>query len=107
MCSEVVRCGGVESTNPGEDDAGVFRNVYRGFYLFWDQNRGILHVARVADFDRWANSRVYRGESPTTMEALDALLSDLEKDTGARDRLYGVMMEGLMEDLVRTGVFEK
>lgn len=107
MCSEVVRCGGVESTNPGEADVGCFRNVYRGFYLWWDQNGGILHVARVADFDRWANSRVYHGESPTTMEALDSLLSDLEKDTGARNRLYSAMMEELMDDLVRTGVFKK
>ena len=47
MCSEVVRCGGVESTNPGEPDLGVFRNTYRGFHLWWDQNGGILHVARV------------------------------------------------------------
>ena len=85
MVSEVVRCGGRETTNLGEADVGHFRAEYRGFYLWWIQDRGELHVARIDDFDRWANSRVYEGEAPTTMETLDARLDGLATAEPRRD----------------------
>lgn len=81
MVGEVVKAGGVETTNPGEADDGHWRAEYRGFRLWWAEWGTRLHVARVKDFDRWANSRLYGDEAPTTMEALDALLDRLAEST--------------------------
>lgn len=75
MLSEIVRCGGREVL----DDDGDQRAEYRGMLLqfSWD----LLRVARAQGFDRWANSTVWEGEAPTTMDALDAVL-DAVLDAG-------------------------
>jgi N-acyl-D-aspartate/D-glutamate deacylase len=78
MLQQVVERGGVDTTAPYEDcDYGSFRATYRGYYLWWISWKNKLNIAWANDFDRWANSRVYEGESPTTIEGLDALLDTL------------------------------
>ncbi len=77
MVSQVVAAGGVDATDPAEDIAGEGRADYRGFRLWWDDWGLRLHVARVDGFDRWGNSRIYEGDAPPTLGALDALLDRL------------------------------
>lgn len=77
MVAQVVASGGVDTTHPTEDIAGEGRADYRGFRLWWDDWGLRLSVARVEGFDRWANSRLWLGDAPPTIEALDALLGRL------------------------------
>ena len=72
MVSQVVAAGGRESPEYSDHE---WATEYRGFYLRWTHEA--LHVARVSDFDRWSNSRIYEGEPPTTIEELDTLLDGL------------------------------
>ncbi len=82
MLSQVVAAGGVETTLPDEwSQYGVVRADYRGFRLWWADWGEVLHVARIKGFDRWANSRIHKGEGPPTLEALDALLDELTHST--------------------------
>jgi hypothetical protein len=72
MISEIVRAGGVDTTFPGEDLQGHFRATYQGYFIWmtWEK----INVARADDFDRWANSRVYEGPAPNSLERLDQIL---------------------------------
>lgn len=72
MVSRVVAAGGHEI--PQYDDH-EWLTVYRGFLLRWTDS--VLHAARFVGFDRWANSRIYDGDPPTTIEELDTLLDGL------------------------------
>lgn len=79
MISEIVRAGGIDTTHPDVDArCGHYRASYRGYYLWFIQNSNKLNAAWANDFDRWANSRVYEGDAPTTLEALDELLDGLD-----------------------------
>ena len=80
MISEIVRVGGVDTTHPDVDDCcGHYRASYRGYYLWFIQNDNKLNVAWADGFDRWANSLIYQGDAPTTLEQLDVLLDSLDK----------------------------
>lgn len=75
MLSEIEKHGGRSIC----DDDGDYRAEYRGFYLMFTYEH--LHVARVDDWDRWANSRIAMIDVPTTIEELDALLDTLAEDS--------------------------
>ena len=79
MIHEIVAHGGTDTTGPDEDRHGHFRASYRGYHLWFVENDAKLHVARQDDFDRWANSRVYEGEAPCTIDDLDAVLDGLDR----------------------------
>jgi len=78
MVSEIVAQGGLDLSDPDEEDLGHYRTQYRGYYLWFIQNDNKLNAAWVDDFDRWANSRVYEGPAPTTREELNTLLDHLD-----------------------------
>lgn len=81
MLSQVVAAGGVGMGDPREESGGDYRAEYRGFRLWWAQWGTVLHVARIEGFDRWANSRIHKGEAPPSLEELDALLDILTHST--------------------------
>ena len=83
MVREVVALGGADTGRCGEYDDGHFRADYRGYHLWWIDDKAVLNVGRIGDFDRWANSRVYEGDVPATMDALDRLLDGLDEKQGA------------------------
>ncbi len=80
MLQQVVERGGSSISAPLEEEPyGYFRATYRWYYLWWVSWENKLNVAPVGDLDRWSNSRVYEGESPATVEEIDAIIDTFKE----------------------------
>ncbi len=79
LVEQVVAAGGRNAGHPIDEERGEYLAEHRGFLLRWTWEA--LDIARVVGLDRWANSRLWRGETPTTIASINALLDGLDRTT--------------------------